>query len=265
MVVRSPFKSSTSVRNEMLLGNPDAPSARTVRRILYERVGLASYQPAFKPLLSEGQRKARRDFCAAHADWLAEDWATVLFSDECTFRQFAALKTYVRRPPNERYNERYTVPTVKFSRGVMAWGSISSRGAGALWIFPSGHTMIGHDYTTIMKMVLEPTMTDASCTIFQQDNCTCHRAATKWVQDDTPYTTLTWPGNSADLSPIENVWPLMKRYVSERGASNVTELADVIVDAWNAVVTPELCAKLVRSMPERIQACLQARGGTTRF
>ena len=68
------------------------------------------------------------------------------------------------------------------------------------------------------------------------------------------YEVVEWPSNKADLSPIENVWPILKAGVAALKPSNVEELKSAIVEVWRTEVTPELCRKLLASMPKRIAA-----------
>lgn len=98
-------------------------SPRTVRRVL-KRNGLVARRPAKKPAISQNNRKARLAFAKAHLNWTVADWSSVIWSDESRF----ALKNadsiqFVRRPANQRYNPKYTAPTVKFKGGgIMVWG-----------------------------------------------------------------------------------------------------------------------------------------------
>ena len=49
--------------------------------------------------------------------------------------------------------------------------------------------------------------------IFQHDCAPCHvaKSVTQWLQDNS-VKTLPWPGNSPDLSPIEDMWRYMNCY-----------------------------------------------------
>jgi hypothetical protein len=47
---------------------------------------------------------------------------------------------------------------------------------------------------------------------FQDDNAPCHRSRT--VQNDLPQ--LRWPAQSTDLSPIENIWLIMKNKIKNK-------------------------------------------------
>lgn len=57
-------------------------SERTVRRRL-KSFGLNNYVKIQKAPLNARQKNLRFQFCLRHKDWTADDWRTVLFSDEC--------------------------------------------------------------------------------------------------------------------------------------------------------------------------------------
>ena len=57
----------------------------------------------------------------------------------------------------------------------------------------------------------------------------------------------------------------MKSKVSKMKSSNLTELRQNITRVWCQEITPELCSRLIDSMPHRIRAVLDNRGHPTRF
>ena len=65
---------------------------------------------------------------------------------------------------------------------------------------------------------------------------------------------------------MEHLWEEVKRRLSslsERPRSK-NKLWDMLQDVWNDI-EPSVCTKLIDSMPTRIQAVLDARGGYTRY
>ena len=68
--------------------------------------------------------------------------------------------------------------------------------------------------------------------LFQQDNAACHtsydsKAAIKILFDKS---RINWPPNSPDLSPIENVWAILKEKLSKRKIRNLDILRENILD-----------------------------------
>ena len=90
----------------------------------YRRANLPAAKPSKKPWISKKNVKARLKFARDHLDWSVADWGRVLWSDESKFNLFSSDGIrYVRRPPGQRNNPKYQVPTVKHGGGsVMIWG-----------------------------------------------------------------------------------------------------------------------------------------------
>jgi hypothetical protein len=85
-----------------------------------------------------------------------------------------------------------------------------------------------------------------------------------WEENEIQH--LDWPTCSPDMNPIKNLWAEVTRYLNnlQHSPTNVNQLRVALNDAW-AAIPNETLASLVSSMPRRIQALLDARGGYTRF
>lgn len=153
-VVEDPFITARELREQLMHGEPKVPSERTIQRVLATTLRMPARRPAKKPLLSAAQRKARLQFCKAHAQWTEEQWMHVLFSDESTFRQYGSDKVVVRRPEGKRFEFRYTVPTVKHSVSVMVWGCFAAEGVGELYFLPERITMNAANYEMVLESCL---------------------------------------------------------------------------------------------------------------
>ena len=72
--------------------------------------------------------------------------------------------------------------------------------------------------------------------------------------------------NSPDLNPIGNIWTHMKHIFSKEYAHITSQkvMKEVVVSIWNNF-GDDRWDYLVDSMPERIQAVIKAKGGSTRF
>ncbi len=74
--------------------------------------------------------------------------------------------------------------------------------------------------------------------VFQQDNAKPHTAAitTAWLCS-RKVRVLNWPACSQDISPIENIWRIIKR---QRWPQTLQQLATYIRQEWDKIPTPKL-------------------------
>jgi len=103
--------------------------------------------------------------------------------------------------------------------------------------------------------------------IFQDDGAPCHRAKVikAWLQDKHIPAMSDWPGQSPDISPIENLWHIMKRLIGEMKPTGRVTLVEAVISTWHHTVALETLQKLIESMPRRIQAVIDAKGNVTKY
>ena len=175
IVVRSPTSSMKKIRAE-LLRRGHRISHMTVSRRLSKEFNMKSHKPAKKPWLTAAMKARRLQFANNHQHWTAEQWGKVLFSDESTLQQFMVRKRHVCRPTGKRFDERYTIPTVKHSPSQMVCGAMSRNGVAALSFLPPGTTMNGPKYVQMLSEKLKLHLQVHNCQIFMQDGAPCHRS-----------------------------------------------------------------------------------------
>ncbi len=67
---------------------------------------------------------------------------------------------------------------------------------------------------------------------------------------------------SPDLSPIENIWHIIKRKIHQRRPQTLQQLETYMRQEWDQIPTPKL-QKLITSMPRCLQTVLKRRGDAT--
>ena len=151
------------------------------------------------------------------------------------------------------------------------WGCITYSGPGYACQVYDG-TMKATDYQDILNTTYRESMEyydfDWSEYYFQQDNDPKHKAAStlKWMNKQGINVFQGWPAQSPDLNPIEHVWHHLKSKLSEYStrAKGVHDLWERVDKEWNSI-TEEECRRYIDSMPARIKAVLDAKGGPTKY
>jgi len=184
-----------------------------------------------KPLITEKERRSRRLWGEEHRQWIQAHWAKILWSDESSF-QLCPNRANVRarRRCGEEYIPACTVATVKHGGGsILDWGSMSARGVGELTVCegmtnsPNYCQMLEHQMFPSARVLFNHRR--AQHWIFQQEYPLYHTARTnKTWMNEHGVQLLDWAALSSDMSPIENLWCIIKTAVSERKPRNIQEL-----------------------------------------
>ena len=84
-------------------------------------------------------------------------------------------------------------------------------------------------------------------------------------------TLIQWPACSPDLKPMESVWNIMKYYIQrnypdldDEKQRSEDELRLIMKEAWDSVTSEHLTG-LIKTMPARCQAVIDADGGYTKY
>jgi transposase len=259
--LRSRHCTARLLQSEMLAARDVEISLQTVRNRLRED-NIRAHVPARAPQLTRQHRVARLAFAREHVNWDIGDWQNVMFSDEsrfCLYEKDRRMPVY--RRPGERYLQCNFVPNVNYGGGsVMVWGAISVQGRTEL---------VSLRYITD---ILDPHVIPYSPFIGpnfvnMHDNARPHTA--RIVQEylrETETPVMEWPARSPDLNPIEHVWDTLQQRVLERRMvfRTLQQLEVVLVKEWHNIPL-EYIVNLYESMLHRMEAVIQARGGSTRF
>lgn len=250
-------------------------SAHTIRRVLKE-ANLKATKKVKKPKLTANHKKARLNWAMKHKEWTEDDWKRVIWSDETKINRFSSDGIeYCWIRPEEKLSEKHIKPTVKFGGGnIMIWGCMTFAGVGGLALIEGN--MNADQYvqildnkltSTIDALSILPDFPPRSDLIFQQDNDPKHTSnKAKTYMTSKGIQTMKWPAQSPDLNPIEHLWSQLKNSLSNYNEppKGYHQLWQRVQEQWSKVEV-ESCRTLIRSMPERIEAVLKAKGGNTRF
>lgn len=266
MFKKNPSLSPTNISNNVVFRENVGVSHMTIRRRLLE-ANLRTYVMRKAPSISMKNKKTRLQFAQKYRHETVEFWRQVLFTDESSF---AVHGTYGRKfaymEPKNRKKSPPTLPTQRHGGGsIMFWGCMSINGVGdlvqidgnvnqAVYIellnnsaFQSGDKLIGQDF------------------ILQQDNAPCHkgRNVTSFLNGSSQQV-LEWPPQSPDLNVIEHVWAYLKRHRNFSLQQTREEAIKNVHQLWNDIPMAFLI-NLVESMPRRLQAVIDAKGGNTKY
>ncbi|GFV03990.1 transposable element Tcb1 transposase [Trichonephila clavipes] len=197
------------VANQFLAASGKQISRKTVTRRL-RGGGLYARRTVVCVPLTRQHGTASLQWCREHHNWIEQDWACVLFSDESRFslssdcrRQLIWRESGTAYRP-ENIQEKDRNPTCS----IMMWAGIMINGRTRLHVVAKG-TMTGQRY--IDEVLLPHVRLFRGAVgdkfVFMDDNATCHRTlAVQDCLDSEGIQRLVWPARSPDLNPIKNVW-----------------------------------------------------------
>ncbi|GFY30068.1 DDE_3 domain-containing protein [Trichonephila clavipes] len=142
----------------------------------------------------------------------------------------------------------------------MVWGAIAYDIRSFLIVMCG--TLTGQRYVDdILRPHVGPFLNGLPGAIFQQDNARPHTA--RVAQDFRHhFQTLPWPACSPHFFPVEHVWDQLKRQMPS--CHSVHDLELVVQDLW-AHLSQDNIRCLIKSMPDRVVACIAAGGVPTRY
>ena len=151
----------------------------------------------------------------------------------------------------------------------MLWGCMSFYAYGPLEAVEG--FINGQSYLTMLRDVVRPELDFSReagrVLIYQQDNAKAHKAQP--VMDyfeDWGYEVLDWPPQSPDLSPIENIWNVMKMRLKARRPRPRTKatMRNAMMEIWDEL-EDDIRENLILGFRSRCEECLKNKGGLVRF
>lgn len=243
-------------------------SKYTVMRFLKKK-GLESHTAVRKPLLTLKDRLKRYKWCKQRLNWTVNDWSRVIFSDESNFEVLnRKSRVIVKRFKNEKFHPKFCIPRLQNGGGSAGiWGCISYKGTGICNIYTGRINQfvyintLENNLLPSVELLFEPNDT----WIFQQDGASAHTAhsVSDWFKEQN-IEVLPWCARSPDLNPIENLWSYMDAKMVNTKVTSIEHLKDVLHKEWLKIPT-EYVQKLIESMPKRVLACYNAKGGHFKY
>lgn len=236
-------------------------SRSTVRRDLLQ-CGLRKYHRPVAPRLTELDTGKRIRFCKAALLRPLTWFCQLAFSDEKWFDSNDHGHRFQYAHPKDR---KQLVPRER-EQGpakVFVWGVI---GVGFRFIrfidLKAGHGMDGDMY---VAQCVQPfaRFCRARKVVLVQDGARCHwtERAKEALAAGGIAVCEGWPAHSPDLNPVEHVWSMLQRSVSERGPWGKEQLAEFVRDEFDGIATGVIDG-LVLSFWDRLGQCVAGGGGT---
>lgn len=202
-------------------------------------------------------------------------WRNILFTDEsrfCVSHCDGRVRVWRRR--NERYADQNVLEVnVWGGPSIMIWGGISINQLVGPVVFQNIGPGRGNGVTAqrYVDQVLRPTVLPhfqqhVNMTL-QQDNARPHtaRVSMDFLQRQG-IMVMQWPSLSPDLNPIEHLWDHLQRELNavQPRPTTARQLEQAVRQIW-ANTPINVINTLVRSMPDRCQAVINANGGHTQY
>lgn len=222
----------------------------TVRRILLSE-GWRVVRKHKAPYLSDEAKKRRVAFARALQNRVPDD---IVFSDESIFDTNDYVGYQWVGPRETPIPQHTSQSGVK----VIVWGMIG-KGFKKLVVFPEDARISSSDY---VDLALRPNVRKLRHVTFQADNARAHVSfeSRAWLASEgVRILDPEWPASSPDLSPIENVWKIMKPLVSQRAPYGYAELKRVVEEEF-AKIPQATIDSLVASFPSRLRKVIAVRG-----
>ena len=157
--------------------------------------------------------------------------------------------------------------------GMMFWGAFrwGKMGPSVFFNLDDGKKVNSTIYcdqilTGPLQEFWEESFGDVEVPIVMEDNAPPHKKVCIPVRVELGIKCHQHSPNSPDLNPIENIWAHMKHIISKEYAHITSQkvMQEVVVSIWNDFEDSKW-DHLIESMPERIQAVIKAKRGSTRF
>ena len=218
-------------------------------------------------MLTAHHRAARLQWAQRHFRWGPQQWVRVLFSDESGFNHShhdGGIRIFRRR--GERFADNCLNDRDRFGGGsVIVWGGIMGRRKTNLIVVQGIINAQGY-INQILQPEAVPFLQRYGPAILMHDNSRPHVARIcRQFLNRNNVNVLPWSAVSPDMNPIEHIRDYLGRKVRARGyVHNLRDLENALIQEWNNIPNVAI-RRYVRSMRGHLAACINSRGGYTRY
>ena len=255
----------------------------TVKAILRKH-GIQNWIAKRRPYLTPAHAAQRLAWALKFKGRNAEEWGMIMWSDECSVEKGTGQRReWSFRTPSQKWHpEMVQTYSAGKTMKIMVWGCFWDTGRSNLYIMDRDfeskkHGYSANSYIEVLDAEVEPQHTNLEPGYeFMQDNASIHTAykVRDWFADHGITQLMNWPPYSPDLNPIEHVWHELKCMVNEMFPELLTDkskseharqrLESCLQAAWDCL-PQSLFDNLYQSMPDRIEAVIQAKGWHTKY
>jgi len=255
---------------------------RVSRKTLRRWVHASGFKYKFRTKgvrLQKRHKERRREVCDEEEKKTETEWEVIVFSDS-TYVD----KTHVPIPANDGcfcLPGETPAPNTFFrhSENVHVYGALTCFGmVGPFFV----DRVNARNYLPILRKMLKGAKKiyeqngyvfdgEELHFTFMQDGASVHTSELiqNFIATQTDYDIWAdgaWPPCSPDLNPIENVWSMMQSKVSPLGGEAKTISAlKMRIRRFFKQFPAEMCLKLIRSMPKRLQLMREADYETIKY
>lgn len=228
------------------------------------------YTPRLLQELNDDDPDRRLEACQHFQQMFENDPRAVdhiIWSDEAIFKLNGQINKHNCVYWNSE-NLHHTLQKSVNLPGLHVWCGISSDGIIGPYFF--NNTVTGASYLKMLQDWFWPQVADRADHIyFQQDGAPPHYsvAVREWLDNHFPEAwigrrgAMEWPARSPDLTPCDFfLWGVLKDRVYGKNPHTLAQLRTEIEDGIQEIER-DLCQKVCRSVPSRINQCIAKNGG----
>ena len=190
------------------------------------------------------------------------------FSDEKRFSLRTDGPVRVWRRREDRFLSDYCVEKVKFQLSIMVWLCIAADGSSRLCLCDDRQNSLSYQRTILtpnLNFIRRRATGRRPPLWFMHDGATCHTSmSTRQFLRLHRARILPWPAMSPDLNPVEHCWSMIARKMRTKIFKTKEDLWAGVQTAWGEI-SPQYVQNLYGSMPRRLQAVKDAKGGATKY